>query len=133
MNLSEECAFADLFHEAKGVDVHVELAKIEGLTVDRRTGNDYVTVGVMLDADLRSAFSWNTKQLFLYVQVEYETARNHINQIILWDDILEQKARKSTKCLKQEFSLSGESGGEKEIETGVCILGRRQEFERLGF
>jgi hypothetical protein len=31
-----------------------------------------------MDADLRSAFSWNTKQLFVYVQAEYVTPENKV-------------------------------------------------------
>ena len=46
-----------------------------------------------LDADLRSVFSWNTKQLFVYLQVEYETEKNKRNQIVLWDSIIQQKVR----------------------------------------
>lgn len=44
-----------------------------------------------LEADLRSVFSWNTKQLFVYLQAEYETPSNKINQIVLWDAIIEEK------------------------------------------
>lgn len=44
-----------------------------------------------LDADLRSVFSWNTKQLFVYLQAEYETPENGLNQIALWDAIVQQQ------------------------------------------
>ena len=44
-----------------------------------------------LDADLRSIFSWNTKQLFVYLQAEYETPENKVNEIALWDSIIQQK------------------------------------------
>ena len=46
-----------------------------------------------LNADLRSIFSWNTKQLFVYVQAEYETEDNKRNEIVLWDSIIQQKVR----------------------------------------
>jgi hypothetical protein len=39
-----------------------------------RSKNDQAVLSMALDADLRSAFSWNTKQLFVFVQAEYETA-----------------------------------------------------------
>ncbi len=44
-----------------------------------------------LEADLRSVFSWNTKQLFVFLQAEYETEENGVNQIVLWDNIVEKK------------------------------------------
>ena len=34
---------------------------------------DQAVLGVSLDADLTNAFSWNTKQLFVFLQAEYET------------------------------------------------------------
>ena len=45
-----------------------------------------------VNADLRSVFTWNTKQLFVYVQAEYETQENRINEVVLWDSIVQQKA-----------------------------------------
>jgi len=112
----------DLFHEAKGVDVHVEVTKMEVLRVDRRSGNDQVMVGVKLDADLRDAFSWNTKQLFLYVQAEYETASNQINQIILWDDILQQKEKAVIKKrLRQEYEFSDDGRNLRDLDFNVTV------------
>lgn len=36
-----------------------------------------------IQADLRSAFSWNTKLLFVYLLAEYETPSNILNQVRL--------------------------------------------------
>jgi hypothetical protein len=38
-----------------------------------RNRYDQAVLSVELDADLRSCMTWNTKQLFVYVQAEYET------------------------------------------------------------
>jgi signal peptidase complex subunit 3 len=48
-------------------------------------------MSLYLDADLRSIFSWNTKQLFVYLQAEYSTPQNHLNEVVLWDQIVQRK------------------------------------------
>ena len=35
------------------------------------------------------AFHWNVKQLFIAVVASYETPAKQINQIVVWDKILE--------------------------------------------
>jgi signal peptidase complex subunit 3 len=37
-------------------------------------------------------FSWNTKQLFVFLTAEYETPSVKLNQVVLWDRIIEDKA-----------------------------------------
>merc|ERR1719162_1946894 len=44
--------------------------------------------GAGIDADLRSVFNWNVKQLFVYVTAEYETDANVLNQVVVWDTII---------------------------------------------
>uniref|UniRef100_A0A7S0QV65 Signal peptidase complex subunit 3 n=1 Tax=Cryptomonas curvata TaxID=233186 RepID=A0A7S0QV65_9CRYP len=46
---------------------------------------------VMFDmkADLRPLFNWNTKLVFVYITAEYVTKLNTINQIVIWDYIVE--------------------------------------------
>ena len=41
-----------------------------------------------MDADFERVFNWNTKQLFLYMTAEYETKKNVLNQVVLWDYIM---------------------------------------------
>ena len=67
------------------------MQQVDALRLDRRSNNEYTSLRLVLDADLRGAFSWNTKQLFVYVQAEYETPNNQLNQVVLWDVILQQK------------------------------------------
>ena len=54
-------------------------------------GNDIAFMSMGLDADLRGAFSWNTKTVFLYVEAEWETPLNKRNQVLLWDRIIESR------------------------------------------
>lgn len=46
-----------------------------------------------LTADLRSEFSWNTKQIFVYVNFDFRTKKNARNQMVMWSAILDSKAR----------------------------------------
>ncbi|KAE8653375.1 signal peptidase complex subunit 3B [Cucumis sativus] len=54
-------------------------------------GNDEVSMTLNISADLQSLFTWNTKQVFVFVAAEYETPKNSLNQISLWDGIIPSK------------------------------------------
>jgi hypothetical protein len=42
-----------------------------------------------MDADLSSLFTWNTKQLFVYVTAEWPAANvNETNEAVIWDAII---------------------------------------------
>ena len=41
--------------------------------------------------DLTPLFNWNTKQLFLYLQAEYEDAKGTKNEVVIWDRIVRTK------------------------------------------
>ncbi|CAG8663207.1 35215_t:CDS:2, partial [Gigaspora margarita] len=53
--------------------------------------SEFAFIKLNLDADLTSLFNWNTKQLFVSVLAEYETNSHDINQVILWDSIIQSK------------------------------------------
>ena len=42
-------------------------------------------------ADLSSEFTWNTKQIYVYINVEFETRKNQRNQMVLWNSIGQSK------------------------------------------
>lgn len=46
-----------------------------------------------LTADLRGEFTWNTKQLFVFVNVLFETAKNARNQMVMWSSIIEDQVQ----------------------------------------
>lgn len=48
-------------------------------------------LGIDVDIDLRDEFTWLTKQLFVYVTVEFKTAANQLNQVAIWSHIIEDK------------------------------------------
>ncbi|KAL9320295.1 hypothetical protein ACSQ67_012134 [Phaseolus vulgaris] len=43
-------------------------------------GNDEVSMTLNISADLQSLFTWNTKQVFVFLAAEYETPKNSLNQ-----------------------------------------------------
>eukprot|EP00252_Welwitschia_mirabilis_P008891 TRINITY_DN2113_c0_g2_i1.p1 TRINITY_DN2113_c0_g2~~TRINITY_DN2113_c0_g2_i1.p1 ORF type:complete len:168 (-),score=29.72 TRINITY_DN2113_c0_g2_i1:244-747(-) len=54
-------------------------------------GNDEASLTLNVSADLRSMFTWNTKQVFVFIAAEYETKKNVLNQVSLWDAIIPSK------------------------------------------
>lgn len=55
-----------------------------------REKNDMGILSFDIQADLTPLFNWNTKQLFLYLIAEYQTKNNVLNQVVLWDKIIER-------------------------------------------
>lgn len=55
-----------------------------------REKNDLGFITFDLQADLTNIFNWNVKELFLYLTAEYKTRSNIINQVVLWDKIIER-------------------------------------------
>ncbi|KAK3297491.1 signal peptidase subunit-domain-containing protein [Chaetomium fimeti] len=55
---------------------------------------EYAIIKFSLDADLSTLFTWNTKQLFVYVTAEWPSAggsgsgQNASNQAVIWDSII---------------------------------------------
>lgn len=55
---------------------------------------EYAIIKFSMDADLSSLFTWNTKQVFVYVTAEWPAASassgaaNATNQAVIWDSII---------------------------------------------
>ncbi|KAL1867485.1 hypothetical protein Daus18300_006329 [Diaporthe australafricana] len=56
---------------------------------------EYAIIKFSLDADLSSLFTWNTKQVFVYVTAEWpalsadgDNTNNATNQAVIWDQII---------------------------------------------
>ena len=66
-----------------------------------------------MDADLRSVFNWNMKQLFVYVTAEYETEANVLNQVIVWDQIISEKEHAwiRSSSVANKYSLTDQGYG----------------------
>ena len=50
-------------------------------------------------ADLRSAWTWNTKQIYLSVYVTFVTKQNQLNQAVIWNQIFQHKVHPLTTLL----------------------------------
>mmetsp|Transcript_6462 Transcript_6462/g.11878 ORF Transcript_6462/g.11878 Transcript_6462/m.11878 type:complete len:175 (+) Transcript_6462:144-668(+) len=52
-------------------------------------GVDRALLSFDIHADMQPAFHWNVKQLFVYVVASYESESKKVNQVVIWDKILE--------------------------------------------
>ncbi|KAF5327012.1 hypothetical protein D9619_004887 [Psilocybe cf. subviscida] len=52
---------------------------------------DLAFVHFNVTADLTPLFNWNTKQLFLYVQAEYNNTQGVKNEVVVWDRIVRRR------------------------------------------
>ncbi|XP_065854500.1 signal peptidase complex subunit 3A-like [Euphorbia lathyris] len=72
-------------------------AQIQILNINRfqkkTHGHDEVSLTMNITADLQSLFTWNTKQVFVFLAAEYKTPKNSLNQVSLWDTIIPAKDR----------------------------------------
>eukprot|EP00877_Chromochloris_zofingiensis_P010692 jgi/Chrzof1/5877/Cz16g19030.t1 len=95
----------DWFHKADP-PIKLTLSEVKWLATHRGS-QDHAALSMRLNADLRSAFSWNTKQLFVFVQAEYRTPDNAVNQVVLWDKIIERKedAVLKIKALRTKYAF----------------------------
>mmetsp|Transcript_365 Transcript_365/g.560 ORF Transcript_365/g.560 Transcript_365/m.560 type:complete len:169 (+) Transcript_365:40-546(+) len=70
----------------------VETLELNKLTSLRSHGNkDIAVLTFDLHADLEKAFNWNVKQLFVFVVAEYRSKKHPLNQVVVWDTIIEDK------------------------------------------
>lgn len=48
-------------------------------------------IAVNLTANLQDSFTWNTRQIYLWLTAEYKTEKNQLNQAVFWNWIIESK------------------------------------------
>ena len=79
----------------------------ELLSLRAHGGVDRALLSFDLSADLTPAFHWNLKQLFVFVLAEYETPKNELNQVILWDRIVEteEQAKLDERNIYVKYAL----------------------------
>ncbi|KAI3691308.1 hypothetical protein L2E82_49624 [Cichorium intybus] len=77
---------------------HVQVLNINRFQ-KKSNGDDEIGMTLSISADLQSLFTWNTKQVFVFLAAEYKTPKNAMNQVSLWDGIIQLKkdAKFSTK------------------------------------
>ncbi|KAE9448158.1 hypothetical protein C3L33_19946, partial [Rhododendron williamsianum] len=85
------CAMASLSDNlnSPSPSAHVQVANINRFQKSR--GNDEVSLTLNVSANLQSLFTWNTKQVFVFLAAEYESPKNSLNQVSLWDAIIPSK------------------------------------------
>lgn len=83
------------------LDIHkLELRTLRSLK--SHGGVDRALLSFDIHADMNPAFHWNIKQLFVYVVASYETPSKKINQIVVWDKILEASSDPKHKMIEEE-------------------------------
>ncbi|XP_022131260.1 signal peptidase complex subunit 3B-like [Momordica charantia] len=82
-------SFSDNFNSPSPT-AHIQVLNIKWFQKQLH-GNDEVSMTLNISADMQSLFTWNTKQVFVFVAAEYETPKNSLNQISLWDAIIPSK------------------------------------------
>mmetsp|Transcript_34769 Transcript_34769/g.75399 ORF Transcript_34769/g.75399 Transcript_34769/m.75399 type:complete len:177 (+) Transcript_34769:114-644(+) len=87
-------------HRVKPVIHNLSLNTLRSLK--SHGGVDRALLSFDIHADLRPAFHWNIKQLFVYVVAEYASDSNPRNQIILWDKIVEATDPDEKKIIQQD-------------------------------
>ncbi|KAJ3694411.1 hypothetical protein LUZ60_009891 [Juncus effusus] len=74
------------------VQARVQVTKINRFR-RQLDGNDEVRLTLNMSMNLESLFTWNTKQVFVFLAAEYETPKNGLNQVSLWDHIIQDKEK----------------------------------------
>mmetsp|Transcript_17752 Transcript_17752/g.19463 ORF Transcript_17752/g.19463 Transcript_17752/m.19463 type:complete len:182 (+) Transcript_17752:170-715(+) len=64
-------------------------------------GVDRALFSFDIDADMNPAFHWNVKQLFVHVVASYETDAKIINDVVIWDKIIENIDSAEDKHIQQ--------------------------------
>mmetsp|Transcript_8619 Transcript_8619/g.15950 ORF Transcript_8619/g.15950 Transcript_8619/m.15950 type:complete len:152 (+) Transcript_8619:131-586(+) len=75
------------FHSDPSVDLR--LNNVHYFKQHRR--NDEMVLSFNMKSDLSSCFGWNTKQLFAYIKIVYETKKHGRNEVIVWDTIIRSR------------------------------------------
>jgi len=65
-------------------------------------GVDRALLSFDIDADMNPAFHWNVKQLFVHVVASYTTDSKEINDVVIWDKIIENIDSNEDKYIKKE-------------------------------
>ncbi|KAJ7247861.1 signal peptidase 22kDa subunit [Mycena haematopus] len=81
---------------------------VKGVKVGHGKGRQYkyehAKVDFEIDADLSPLFNWNTKQLFLYLDVEYTNTKGVKNAVVIWDRIVRRKADAAIHVTSKQFN-----------------------------
>lgn len=119
--LSFMAAGTTYWHKADPkIDLKVEkilLRKIYG------AGHDQAILSLGINADLRSVFNWNVKQLFVYITAEYETEANVLNQVVVWDTIVNDVSQAwiRSDSVVNKYSLTDQGYGLRDNNVSLVL------------
>ncbi|KAG5176115.1 signal peptidase 22kDa subunit [Tribonema minus] len=105
LGLALMTATSTYLHEGHPTVKTLRLNKIKSFRSQSKV--DRAIINFDLEADLAPAFNWNIKQIFVFVVAEFATKTNPLNQIILWDKIIEkpEDARLNLKKMHVKYGL----------------------------
>ncbi|XP_060692606.1 signal peptidase complex subunit 3-like [Hemiscyllium ocellatum] len=106
--------FLSTMFQQPRVPVSIRVSGISLKIYEDYTGNhDLGSINFSIFVDLAPVFNWNVKQLFLYLTAEYATAKNKLNQVILWDKILQrgENTRLNLQNMSPKYLLLDDGNG----------------------
>ncbi|KAH8830775.1 signal peptidase subunit [Flagelloscypha sp. PMI_526] len=72
---------------------------------------------ILMVLDLSSLFHWNTKQLFVYLEAEYENTNGISNNVVIWDKIIQRKQDSKLQVVgKNKYTFREPSKSFKNLE-----------------
>eukprot|EP01026_Neomeris_dumetosa_P001207 TRINITY_DN1029_c0_g1_i1.p2 TRINITY_DN1029_c0_g1~~TRINITY_DN1029_c0_g1_i1.p2 ORF type:complete len:173 (-),score=10.36 TRINITY_DN1029_c0_g1_i1:263-781(-) len=114
-------SLTDFFHKSDP-KIDLRINNYDALYKKPR-GDDAAFVQLDLNADLRSVFTWNTKQLFVFIAAEYETDLNRLNQIVLWDRIITYKDAAYVKSkVRQKYHFEDQGANLRGKEFNLTLV-----------
>ncbi|XP_057763707.1 signal peptidase complex subunit 3B-like [Salvia miltiorrhiza] len=83
------CAMASVSDNFNSLSPHAQVQVVNINWFQKKpAGDDEVSLSLNISANLESLFTWNTKQVFVFLAAEYGNSKNAFNQISLWDGII---------------------------------------------
>mmetsp|Transcript_16740 Transcript_16740/g.25139 ORF Transcript_16740/g.25139 Transcript_16740/m.25139 type:complete len:174 (+) Transcript_16740:179-700(+) len=89
--LTAMCCMSTYFHEGQAVVKTLRLNNIRSLRY--HNGADRALFSFDVEADLSPVWHWNSNYLFVYIVAEYQSDANVLNQVVIWDKIIDNKER----------------------------------------
>ncbi|KAK0418462.1 hypothetical protein QR680_013570 [Steinernema hermaphroditum] len=90
-------AFLSTLAANTSAPVHIKVSNPRLKSVSDYSANgarsDLAMFGMDIEVDVSPIYNWNVKQLFLYLVAEYQTPKNVMNQVVLWDKIIMRDER----------------------------------------
>jgi len=82
------CHLTANFNDVSGVYAGVSHEKSMDLTSNTYYKSDQANIEFNYDMDLSAEWNWNTNLFFVMIVASYETPTNKINEVCIWDKII---------------------------------------------